>query len=120
MPTHLEDDSLGTLFGRLTEDGKAYARAELAYYKALAGERGSVAGIGAAYGIGAALLGLAALITLLVGLVMTLATLVGPGWATLIVVVATLLLAGVLGLMARAKFRRAFAPPPASVPVVRR
>ena len=100
---HLEDEKLGELFGRLQSDGKAYVQAEVAYYKALATDKGKKVGIAAAYGAAAAVLALAGLIALLVGLIITLATLVGPGWATLIVVGVTFAIAAVLGLMARGK-----------------
>lgn len=100
---HLDDEGIGELLGRLTGDGKAYIRAEIAYYKALAADKGGKAGIAAAYGAGAAVLALAGLIALLVGLIMTLAPRVGPGWATLIVVGVTFALAGILAMLARAK-----------------
>ena len=102
---HLDDEGLGELLGRLSGDGKAYVRAEIAYYKALAADKGGKAGIAAAYGAGAAVLALAGLVALLVGLILTLATLVGPGWATLIVVGVTFALAGILALLARSKAR---------------
>lgn len=107
---HLEDEGIRDLFGRLREDGTTYVKAEVAFYKELAAERGKRAGIAAAFGVGAAVLALAALITLLVGLVMTLSPSVGPGLATLIVVVVTLAIAGVLGFMARSRFAAATAP----------
>ena len=100
---HLEDEGLGELFARLSTDGKAYAQAEIAYYKALAADKGKKVGIAAAYGIGAAMVGFAGLIALLVGLIITLGVRVGPGWATLIVVGVTFLLAAVLGLLAKGK-----------------
>ncbi len=102
---HLQDEGIGELLGRLSGDGKAYVQAEIAYYKALAADKGGKAGIAAAYGAGAVVLALAGLVALLVGLILTLATLVGPGWATLIVVGVTFAIAGVLALMARAKAR---------------
>lgn len=109
---HLDDERLGELLGRLSTDGKAYVQAEIAYYKALAADRGGKAGVAAAYGAGAAVLALAGLIALLVGLILTLATRLGPGWATLIVVGVTFALAAVLGIMARNKARLITGPRP--------
>ena len=74
------------LVARLVDDAKTAARAEVGVYKAKASER-VTAYKGAAILLGtAAVLGLAALVALLVGAILTVATLVGPGWATLIVV----------------------------------
>ncbi|MEZ0496675.1 phage holin family protein [Sphingomonas sp. IW22] len=92
------------------DDAKRWARAETAYYKALAGERGGDAGIGVGLALAAAGLVQAAVVALLVGLVLTLAPAVGPGWATLIVVVATLLIASIIGMVAIGRLRRAARP----------
>lgn len=100
---HLEDEKIGELFGRLSADGKAYVQAEIGYYKALAADKGKKVGITAAYGIGAVVLAIAGLNALLVGLILTLATLWGPGWATLVVVGVTFAIAAILGLMAKGK-----------------
>ena len=102
---HLEDEKIGELLGRLSGDGKAYVQAEIAYYKALAADRGGKVGIAAAYGVAALVLALAGFIALLVGLILTLSTLMAPGWATLIVVGVTFALAAVLALIARGKAR---------------
>ena len=102
---HIDDEGIGELLGRLSGDGKAYVQAEIAYYKALAADKGGKAGIAAAYGAGAAVLAIAGLVALLIGLILTLATLVGPGWATLIVVGVTFALAALLALVARSKAR---------------
>ena len=55
---------------------------------------------------------LAALIALLVGLIMTLATLIGPGFATAAVVIGVLTIAAVLALIGRGKL----APPNTGAP----
>lgn len=102
---HIDDEGLGELLSRLTGDGKAYVRAEIAYYKALAADKGGKAGIAAAYGAGALVLALAGLIALLVGLILTLTPLTGPGVATLIVVGVTFALAAILAMLARGKAR---------------
>ena len=51
---------------------------------------------------------LSAVTALLVGLILTLATLVGPGFATLIVILATLVVAGLLGWLAYRHMLRVF------------
>jgi len=50
-------------------------------------------------------LALAALIALLVGAILTLATLVGPGWATAIVVLVVLAIAGALAMVGKSKLK---------------
>ncbi|KQN37717.1 hypothetical protein ASG37_11910 [Sphingomonas sp. Leaf407] len=104
------DEGLGTVISRVVSDGKAYAQAEFTLWKSVATTRGAQAGIAAGLGVGAALVALAALTALLVGLILTLATLVGPGWATLIVVVVALLVAALMARMAMGRVRRVTAP----------
>jgi hypothetical protein len=100
------DQGIPHLVARLTHDARDVARAEIALAKAKV--RDSVTRYRAAavrFAI-AGVLALAALFALLVGLIMTLATLVGPGLATLIVVGATLAGAAALGLSGRARLAR--------------
>ncbi len=82
------DEGVATLVSRLVADAKDYGRAEMAYVQALARERTNDAARGAGLLAAAAAIALAMLTTLLVGLVLSLTPLVGPFWATLIVVVA--------------------------------
>jgi hypothetical protein len=107
-PSH--DEGLGALFVRAVEDGKAYARAEVAFYRTLAAERMADARTAAMFGVGALILAHGAFMALIVGLLITLAGLVGPGLATLIVVAVTLVLAGLLGLLAVKRIGRATRP----------
>lgn len=100
-----DEESIGDLLSRLVEDGKQFARAELGYYRALAADKLDQARAGLILAGAAVLLLLAAAIALVVGLVLTLATLVGPGWATLIAVAVTLAVAGLLGWLAVRHFR---------------
>lgn len=73
-----DDESIGALFARLIEDGRAYAKAELALLAAILRHRGQRAGRAMA-ALGAAfILVLAATMALVVGLVLGLATLIGP------------------------------------------
>lgn len=99
-PQQSEDEGLGDLVGRLVEDGKGYAHAEIGYYKTLV--RSKLRDARASLWMGAVALGLAqaAAVALVVGLVMTLAPHVGPGWATLIVVTGIGLLAGIMARLA--------------------
>ena len=82
---HGTDSSIGELFGRLTNDGKAFVQAEIGLYKAIATRRAAKAGSGAAALVAALFLLNAALITLIVCLALELALHVGPAFAGLIV-----------------------------------
>jgi hypothetical protein len=97
-----QGDSIADLFGRLIDDGKAYARAEIDLYREIAVHRAGRARSGAVLlGAGAALL-LAALIALTLGAVLGLAALTGPFLAGLIVA-AALALAGYLSIRSGAQ-----------------
>jgi hypothetical protein len=101
-------ESIGALLSRLVEDGKSFARAEIGYYRTLALAKLGEATGGLVLGMVALVLLLSAVTALLVGLILTLATLVGPGFATLIVILATLLVAGLLGWLAYRHMLRVF------------
>ncbi|MBV8685139.1 MAG: phage holin family protein [Alphaproteobacteria bacterium] len=79
------ESSIGELFGKLAEDGKAYLRAEANLYRTVAMRRVGLARNGAIALAAAFLLLNAALIALLVGFAMQLAKLVGPALGGLIV-----------------------------------
>ncbi len=98
-----DDDNVATLVSRLVDETRGLAGAEIALYKARIGERISAFKNAAIFFAIAGVLALAALIALLVGLILTIATLVGPGYATAIVVVATLAIAGVLAIVGKGK-----------------
>jgi hypothetical protein len=74
----MPETSIGDLFSRFTEDGKAFARAELGLYRAIARRRVGKAAGGAIALVAAYLLLNAALITLIVCMALALATLIGP------------------------------------------
>lgn len=79
------EESIGELFGRLVEDGRAYAEAELALAKAIAHYRAQRAGRAlAALGAGAVLL-LSAVTALVIGLVLGLSRYISPFLAGLLV-----------------------------------
>lgn len=94
----LPDEGIPHLVTRLAGDVRDVAQAEIALAKAKAGfavTRYKAAAIRFAV---AGVLALAALIALLVGLILSLATLIGPGLATLAVVAVVLIVAAVLAL----------------------
>lgn len=92
-----QDEGLGTLLARTVEETRGVVGAEIELYKARFAERAAAYKSAIVFFVVAAVLALAALIALLVGLILSLAPLVGPGWATVIVVGVVLLIAGVLG-----------------------
>jgi Putative Actinobacterial Holin-X, holin superfamily III len=92
-----DEKSIGELLQQLAEDGKAYAGAELR-------DAREMLWMGAV----ALVLAQAAAVALVVGLVLTLAPLVGPGLATLIVVLAFLAIAGLMGWLAWKHVKRIF------------
>ena len=104
----VQEESLGELFGRLVEDGKGFARAEVAYYRTLAAGKAAEARNPLIFAATALVIALSAVTALLVGLILTLSPLVGPGFATLIVIVATLAVVGLLGWLAYKGVQRLF------------
>lgn len=107
-----QEESIGALVGRLVEDGKGYARAEIGYYRALAASKLGEARAGLILGTAALVIALCAVTALLVGLILALSTLVGPGFATLIVIVGALVLAALLGWLAYRHISRLFGSAP--------
>lgn len=86
MPVHdPREESIADLIGRLAEDGRNYARAEVDLLKEIARHRASRARTGLILLAGGAVLLLSALTALILGLVMGLATLVGPLLAGIVV-----------------------------------
>lgn len=106
-----EKAGIGTLIGRLVEDGKAYARAEVEYAKALAGERMRAAKSGVVFLVAGLVLLHGALIALFAGLVMSLSTLIGPFWSMLVVVLVASAIGGMLAKIGLSHFQRAKAGP---------
>lgn len=102
-----EDANVAALMSRLVDETRTLAGAEIALYKARIGERASAFKNAAIFFAVAGVLALAGLVALLVGLILSLATLVGPGFATAIVVVVVFAVAGVLGVVGKGKL----APP---------
>ena len=69
---------IGELVQELVDEGKAYARAELNLAKVIATAKAKALALPAGLLVGALFMGLAAIIALAVGVVMALATLIGP------------------------------------------
>jgi hypothetical protein len=91
-----KEESIGELIGRLSEDGKAFVKAEIGVYKAIAARRAARARNGLiALAIGAVLL-ITSITALLLGLVLWLSTLIGPLLAGLAVAAALILTGFVL------------------------
>ena len=92
------EESIGDLFGRLVEDGRHYAHAEVELLKRIARHRAGRARKGlVALAVGAVLL-LSSLTALVLGLVLGLAVLIGPLLAGLAIAA---LLAGIGSLLIR-------------------
>jgi len=89
------------LVSQLTDDAKEVARAELALQKAKVGEAVGRYKNAVIFFAVAGVLALAGLIALLVGLIETLATKVGPGFATLIVVGLVFVVVGLLAMVGK-------------------
>ncbi len=92
-----------TLIGRLVDDSRTLVSAEVALYKAKASERVAAYKSAVIFFAVAGVLALAALVALLVGLILSLATLIGPLGATAVVVGVVLLIALVLALVGKGR-----------------
>lgn len=98
-----EEEKVSSLVGRLVDETRGLASAEIALYKARIGERLAAYKSAAVFFAIAGVLGLAGLIALLVGLIETFATLIGPGWATVAVVATVFVVAAVLALVGKGR-----------------
>lgn len=102
----LEEAGIGQLVSQLATDAREAAQAEVALVKARAAFAVTRYKWAVIYFGAAGVLALAAFIALLVGLIMTLATVIGPGWATAAVVAGVLAVATILGLMGKAQLTK--------------
>lgn len=93
------DQGLGSLVGQAVEDGRAMVSAEIALYKARIAERLAAYKGAIILFATAGVLALCGLIALLVGLILAVATLIGPGLATAAVVLGVFAIAGLLGFL---------------------
>ena len=97
----VEEKPIGELFGKLIDDGKAYARAELGLAKATAEAKANAAKKPALLGAAALLFLIAGVVVLCMTLALALATLVGPLAGGLIASLVTFGFAAALGLWAK-------------------
>ena len=102
-----EQEGVAALLGRLVDDSRSLVSAEVALYKAKAGERIGAYRSAAIFFAIAGVLALGAFIALLVGLILSLAPVVGSLLATVIVVGVVLVIAAILGMVGK---RRLAAP----------
>ncbi len=105
-----DDDSIGTLAAQAVADARAFADAEIAYWKTLALARLGDARAALIFGALVFLLANSAAIALIVGFVLILSPHVGPAAATLIVVVTALTAAALAARAAFQRYRRAIRP----------
>jgi hypothetical protein len=97
---------VGELVHQLIEEGKAYARAEIGLAKAIAAAKGKALVVPAAlFGV-AFVMALAAISALAVGVVMALATLIGPLAGGFVGMLICLVLAGGCGWIGYQRLRR--------------
>jgi hypothetical protein len=99
---------VGELVHELIEDGKAYARAEIDLFKAIAAAKGKALALPAALFAVAFICALAAITALAVGVVIALAKFIGPLAAAFIGMLIFLGIAGGLGWWAYERVRRVF------------
>lgn len=110
------DAAIGDLIAQLVADAQAYARAEADYWRSFAADRARDVAIGAGLAATALVLAQGALIALLVGIILALASRVGAVAATGIVVATTLALAAGLGWLGYARLRALARPSADRVP----
>ncbi|WP_165356603.1 phage holin family protein [Sphingosinicella sp. BN140058] len=89
------ESSIGELFGRVAEDAKSYARAEIAVYRSIAAHRAGKARNGAIALVAALFLLNAALIALFVAIMLALALHIGP----LLAGIALFVVVGIIGFL---------------------
>jgi hypothetical protein len=106
--TTLEQESLGSLFGRLVEDGRDVARAEVALYQEIAKDRASRSGLAVGFIGGALLLAIAATTMLLISLGQGLAHWIGPAWGSLVSALIGFAIAGLLVKLAVSRLTAVF------------
>lgn len=98
-----DPEGIGDLIHRLVEDGKAYGRAEVAYYKTLGTEKAGALKTPLLLGLGALLFAHAAFLALIATLFVGLASLMSDTLAGVLTVVICLAVAGGLGYLAYSK-----------------
>lgn len=97
---------IGALFGQLVEHGEAFVRAEVALYRAQAGQKLLSARTAAILFVAALTILQGALIALIIGLMIALAPALGTGWAILAVVGGAAVIAALLAWAGVASLKR--------------
>lgn len=92
-----DEKPIGELFGQLIDEGKAYGKAELGLVKASAEAKASAARMPALLGAAALLFLIAGVVVLCMTMALALATLIGPLAGGLIATLMTFGIAGLLG-----------------------
>lgn len=103
-----EQESIGDLFHRTVEDGKAYAKAEINYYKTVGTERASALKTPVILGVLGILFAHAAFLALCATLFVGLATLMSDTLAGLLTTVILAVIGGTLAYVAYTKARDVF------------
>ncbi len=106
------EPSIGELLQQLVDNGRAYADAEIGFYRTLLRAKLRDARSMLWMGAVAIALAFAAAVALVMGLVFMLAPLVGPALATLIVVTSLLAVSGLMGWLAWTHVKRIFKEKP--------
>ncbi len=101
------EPGLTDLFGQLATEARDVARAELGVVKARALDTVDRYKTAAILFAAAGTIGLAVLVALLVGVILTLIPYIGAGWATIIVVGGFGLIAVILGLLGKSRLSSA-------------
>jgi hypothetical protein len=104
--------SVPDLFARLIADAREWVRAEVALIKCRGEALVESLRTAVILIVSAVMLATVALFALAIGLILALATFVGPAWATAIVVVTLLLLAALLGWMGWRRIEQVFEDKP--------
>jgi Putative Actinobacterial Holin-X, holin superfamily III len=97
---------VGELVHELIEEGKAYARAEIGLYKAIAAAKGKALALPVGLFVAALLIGMTSLTALAVGVVVALATLIGPLAAGFVGMLIFAAIAGLLGWYGYSRLRQ--------------
>ena len=101
-----DEKPIGELFGRLVDDGKAYARAEFNLARATAEAKADAAKKPLALGAAALLFVQAGVVVFGVTIAMSLATLIGPLAGGLVATLIMFGIAGLLGWLAKREYAR--------------
>lgn len=104
----IEQEPLGVLFGRLVDDGRDVARAEVALYQEIAKDRLARSTLALGFIGGALLLAIAATTMLLISLAHLLGHFLGSGWGALVSAVIGFTVAGVLVKLAVSRLSEVF------------